>query len=106
MFARLQGTRTTRSNVWGLQGRVRVGAFGAACESGGSDGSCGSSVSGGGVAEDVTELANQLRGLDEVEQTSAPQERSLGAVLMVVEVAGGVLSTVSTAVPVVQKLVK
>jgi hypothetical protein len=54
----------------------------------------------------VTELANELRGLDEVEQTSAPQERSLGAVLMVVEVAGGVLSTVSTGVPVVQKLVE
>jgi hypothetical protein len=61
----------------------------------------------GTSADVVGSVADQLEGLDEVDKTSAPTERSVvGVALLVVSVAGPVLQHVATAVPVVQQIVE
>lgn len=61
-----------------------------------------------GTSPDVVgSVADELEGLAEVDETSAPTERSVvGAALLLVSVAGPVLQHVATAVPVVQKIVE
>jgi hypothetical protein len=61
-----------------------------------------------GTSPDVVgSVADEVEGLDDVEQTTAPSERSvIGAALLVVSVAGPVLEHVATAVPVVQKIIE
>ena len=56
----------------------------------------------GAVASDV---AQDLRRLDAVAETSA-DTRSIGAALVLVKVVGGVLGDAATAVPIVQKVVE
>jgi hypothetical protein len=52
-------------------------------------------------------VADEVEGLDDVEETSSATERSvIGAALLVVSVAGPVLEHVATAVPVVQKIIE
>jgi hypothetical protein len=61
-----------------------------------------------GTSPDVVgSVADELEGLDDVEKTSAPTERSvIATALLVVNVAGPVLEHVATAVPVVQKIIE
>jgi ferric-dicitrate binding protein FerR (iron transport regulator) len=55
----------------------------------------------------VQSVATELDQLDEVDETSAPTERSvIGAALLLVNVAGPALQSVATALPVVQKIVE
>jgi hypothetical protein len=61
-----------------------------------------------GTSPDVVgSVADELEELDEVEQTSAPTERSvIGVALLLVNVAGPVLEHAATALPVVQKIIE
>ncbi len=54
--------------------------------------------------DDAAELASALRDVDGVVETAA-DTRSLAAALVLVQVVGGALADVSTALPVVQKVV-
>lgn len=59
-----------------------------------------------GTSQDTLyELTDELNQLEEVEETSEPTRSVVGAALMIVKVAGPVLEGVSTAVPIVQKIV-
>jgi ferric-dicitrate binding protein FerR (iron transport regulator) len=53
----------------------------------------------------VSAVEQEIRDLDEVNATSA-EARSLGAALMIIQGAAGVLSSASTALPIVHKLVE
>jgi hypothetical protein len=54
---------------------------------------------------DAAEIAAELRNVDEVVATSS-DTRALGEVLLLVQAVGGAFSAVSTAVPLVQKVVQ
>jgi hypothetical protein len=61
----------------------------------------------GTPADTVQSVAAELDQLDEVDETTAPTERSvIAAALLLVNVAGPVLQNVATAVPVVQKIIE
>jgi hypothetical protein len=61
----------------------------------------------GTPADTVQSVAAELDQLDEVDETTAPTERSvIAAALLLVNVAGPVLQNVATAVPVIQKIIE
>jgi hypothetical protein len=61
----------------------------------------------GTSADTVQSVAAELDQLDEVDETTAPTERSvIAAALLLVNVAGPVLQNVATAVPVIQKIIE
>src|SRR5512142_985399 len=61
----------------------------------------------GTSADTVQSVAADLDRLDEVGETEAPTERSvIAAALLLVNMAGPVLQNVSTAAPVIQKIIE
>jgi hypothetical protein len=58
----------------------------------------------GASQETLRELTDDLRRLEEVEETNEPTRSVVGTALVLVKVAGPILEGVSTAVPVVQKI--
>jgi hypothetical protein len=53
----------------------------------------------------LQELTEELRDLDEVDEASEPQRSLIGSALVLIKVAGPALEAVSTAVPILQKIV-
>jgi hypothetical protein len=59
----------------------------------------------GASQETLRELTDELRQLDGVEDTNEPTRSVVGTALVLVKVAGPILEGVSTALPIVKKIV-